>query len=87
MRISCDKDMTPENLLKSVTERSIQYLAGLQKGNVFPSTEAIDALAKLDKPLPDGPSDIETVIGLLDTIGSPATVLTAGGRAGADTRR
>jgi glutamate/tyrosine decarboxylase-like PLP-dependent enzyme len=41
---------------------------------------AIDALAKLDEPLPDGPGDIETVIGLLDNIGSPATVLTAGGR-------
>jgi glutamate/tyrosine decarboxylase-like PLP-dependent enzyme len=63
-----------------VTERSVQYLAGLEKGNVFPSSVAIDALAKLDEPLPDGPGDIETVIGLLDNIGSPATVLTAGGR-------
>ena len=72
--------MTLEELLRSVTERSVQYLAGLQKGNVFPSSVAIDALAKLDEPLPDGPGDIETVIGLLDNIGSPATVLTAGGR-------
>ena len=72
--------MTLEELLRSVTERSVQYLVGLQKGNVFPSSEAIDALGKLDEPLPDGPSDIETVIGLLDEIGSPATVLTAGGR-------
>ncbi|MCK4988637.1 MAG: aminotransferase class V-fold PLP-dependent enzyme, partial [Desulfobacterales bacterium] len=63
-----------------MTERSVQYLAGLEKGNVFPSSVAIDALAKLDEPLPDGPGDIETVIGLLDNIGSPATVLTAGGR-------
>lgn len=72
--------MTLEELLRSVTERSVQYLVGLQKGNVFPSSEAIDALDKLDEPLPDRPSDIETVIGLLDEIGSPATVLTAGGR-------
>ncbi len=72
--------MTLEELLRSVTERSVQYLAGLEKGNVFPSSVAIDALAKLDEPLPDGPGDIETVIGLLDNIGSPATVLTAGGR-------
>ena len=72
--------MTLEELLRSVTERSVQYLVGLQKGNVFPSSEAIDALAKLDEPLPDGPGDIETVIDLLDNIGSPATVLTAGGR-------
>jgi len=72
--------MTLEELLRSVTERSVQYLAGLQKGNVFPSSVAIDALAKLDELLPDGPGDIETVIGLLDNIGSPATVLTAGGR-------
>jgi glutamate/tyrosine decarboxylase-like PLP-dependent enzyme len=63
-----------------VTERSVQYLGRLQNGNVFPSSEAIDALTKLDEPLPDGPSDIETVIDLLDNIGSPATVLTAGGR-------
>jgi glutamate/tyrosine decarboxylase-like PLP-dependent enzyme len=52
----------------------------LQESNVFPSSAAIEALAKLDEPLPEDSTDIESVVSFLDEIGSPATVLTAGGR-------
>jgi glutamate/tyrosine decarboxylase-like PLP-dependent enzyme len=74
------QDMKMENLLKSVAQRSARYLAGLQEGPVFPSPEAIEAINKLDEPLPEGPTDVDSVIELLDEIGSPATVSTAGGR-------
>lgn len=45
-----------------------------------PSREALDALAVLDEPLPECPTAPEAVIDLLDRVGSPATVATAGGR-------
>ena len=74
------KDMTMENLIRLIAERSVRYLTELQESNVFPSSAAIEALAKLDEPLPEDSTDIESVVNLLDEIGSPATVLTAGGR-------
>lgn len=72
--------MTMENLIRLIAERSVRYLTRLQESNVFPSSAAIEALAKLDEPLPEDSTDIESVVSFLDEIGSPATVLTAGGR-------
>jgi glutamate/tyrosine decarboxylase-like PLP-dependent enzyme len=69
-----------KNLLKAAAERSIRYLEGLETRGVAPSPEAINHLLELDEPLPDHPTDPETVLGLLDDIGSPATVASAGGR-------
>ncbi|MEW6213160.1 MAG: aminotransferase class V-fold PLP-dependent enzyme [Acidobacteriota bacterium] len=68
------------DLLKSVSERAIRYLENVDDRSVAPSPEAVAALAKLDTPLPQKPTDPETVIALLDEIGSPATVVNAGGR-------
>jgi glutamate/tyrosine decarboxylase-like PLP-dependent enzyme len=47
---------------------------------VAPDEAALRQLALLDEPLPDGPADPHAVLDLLDRIGSPATVATAGGR-------
>jgi glutamate/tyrosine decarboxylase-like PLP-dependent enzyme len=69
-----------KNLLKAAAERSIRYLEGLETRGVAPSPKAIDRLTQLDEPLPDRPTEPETVLGLLDDIGSPATVTTAGSR-------
>ncbi|MBT8331993.1 MAG: aspartate aminotransferase family protein [Deltaproteobacteria bacterium] len=69
-----------ENLLKLTAERSIHYLGRLPEGRVFPSSAAIASLSNLVEPLPEAPSKDEDVIQLLDDIGSPATVLTTGGR-------
>jgi len=69
-----------ENLLKLTAERSIRYLGRLPEGRVFPSSAAIASLSNLVEPLPEAPSKDEDVIQLLDDIGSPATVLTTGGR-------
>ncbi len=68
------------DLLALAAERAIRYREGLDERRVAPSTEEIERLAALAGPLPDGPADPAAVLALLDEIGSPATVTTAGGR-------
>jgi glutamate/tyrosine decarboxylase-like PLP-dependent enzyme len=68
------------SLLKSVAERAINYQRNLDSRSVSPTPEALGRLAELDVPLQDDPTDAEEVIELLDRVGSPATVATAGGR-------
>jgi glutamate/tyrosine decarboxylase-like PLP-dependent enzyme len=68
------------DLLSEVALRANRYLQGLNTRSVAPPQEALDHLAILDEPLPECPTDPEAVIDLLDRIGSPATVATAGGR-------
>lgn len=67
-------------LLRTVAERAGWYLEGLDSRTVVPSRPAIDRLAHLDEPLPEGPSDPATILALLDDLGSPATVASTGGR-------
>ncbi len=67
-------------LLESTAERAIRYLESLDDRSVGPLPDAVARLAELDEPLPDKPTDPESVIALLDEIGSPATVATAGRR-------
>src|SRR5216683_2579128 len=55
-------------------------LEGVDHRAVAPSGAAVDRLGQLDEPLPDGPSDPAAVLALLDEIGSPATLATAGRR-------
>lgn len=69
-----------KHLLKETTDRALRYLDGLNDRNVAPSPEAIANLRRLDEPLPEVPTDPEAVVALLDEIGSPATVATAGSR-------
>jgi len=60
-------------LLGSAAERSISYLGGLDARSVAPSSQAVAGLARLDEPLPPGPSAPEDVLAMLDKICSPAT--------------
>ncbi len=69
-----------EQLLQSVAERAARYLDALHNRKVAPTSDSLHQLTRLDEAFPDGPSDPETVISLLDEIGSPATVATAGSR-------
>jgi glutamate/tyrosine decarboxylase-like PLP-dependent enzyme len=69
-----------KRLLESAAERAVRYLESLDDRSVGPLPEAINRLAELDEPFPDKPTDPESVIALLDEIGSPATVATAGRR-------
>ncbi|MDQ3696013.1 MAG: aminotransferase class V-fold PLP-dependent enzyme [Chloroflexota bacterium] len=67
-------------LLRQTAERAIRYLDGLDERAVNASPAALARLAGLDEPLPAEPTDAGEVIALLDEIGSPATIATAGGR-------
>ena len=67
-------------LLKEVMQRANRYLEGLDKRSVAPSLDAVNRLSKLYEPLPDGSTEPEDVLALLDDIGSPATVGSAGAR-------
>src|SRR5947199_408803 len=69
-----------EDLLRTTAELAARYLAGLQDRAVAPTPEALANLRRLDEPLPEHPTDPSTVIRLLDDIGSPATMASAGGR-------
>lgn len=69
-----------EELLHSTAERAIRYLRELPERRVAPDADALAALERFDEPLPDGPDDPGRVIALLDEVGSPATVASAGPR-------
>jgi glutamate/tyrosine decarboxylase-like PLP-dependent enzyme len=67
-------------LLTDFLDRGLRYIDGRDERRVTPSEEAIARLALLDEPLPEAPTDPRIVLRMLDEIGSPATVVTAGGR-------
>ena len=69
-----------DKLLQQTAVRAAAYLHSLDDRSVAPTAAAIAGLAAFDEPLPAGPSDPAAVIELLDRIGSPATVVNAGGR-------
>ncbi len=68
------------DLLEMAAERAIAYREGLGERRVAPTPETAARLAALGGPLPEKPTDPETVLALLDELGSPATMATAGGR-------
>ena len=67
-------------LLDEAARRAIAYLDGVGQRSVTPTSGALEGLARLDEPLPHGPGDPADTLRLLDTVGSPATVATAGPR-------
>jgi glutamate/tyrosine decarboxylase-like PLP-dependent enzyme len=69
-----------DDLLHEAAERAKEYLKTLRSRPVFPSSAAVSRLTELGGNLPDGPADPEKVLKVLDEIGSPATVASAGGR-------
>jgi glutamate/tyrosine decarboxylase-like PLP-dependent enzyme len=69
-----------QKLLAETADRAARYLAEIGDRRVAPSPADVARLEALGGPLPHSPSDPSEVVGLLDEIGSPATVATAGGR-------
>jgi glutamate/tyrosine decarboxylase-like PLP-dependent enzyme len=67
-------------LLKRAARDAMDYLEGEDSRPVAPSAQAVAALSALRGPLPPGPTSAETVLHLLDTYGSPATVSKTSGR-------
>jgi len=69
-----------DDILREAADRATAYLDGIETRHVFPSGTAIGRLTELGGKLPDAPMSAEKVLELLDEIGSPATVTSAGGR-------
>jgi glutamate/tyrosine decarboxylase-like PLP-dependent enzyme len=67
-------------LLTSTAQRAIRYLDALDARGVAPSLDAVERLRMLRLPLPDEPAAPDAVLAMLDEVGSPATVVNAGGR-------
>ncbi len=69
-----------KELLAQTAVRAARYLSEIEARAVVPSAESIARLASLRGLLPEGPTDPAEILALLDEVGSPATVATAGGR-------
>jgi len=67
-------------LLADALRRSVRYLDNARSRRVGPTQADAERLADLGGPLPEHPSDAHGVLAMLDDIGSPATVINAGGR-------
>ena len=73
-------ETSARKLLEQAAGRGIRYLEGLGARGVFPPASALQRLEELGGSFPMEYSDPAEVLALLDEIGSPATVGTAGRR-------
>ncbi len=67
-------------LLEQASQRAIAYLESLESRRVSPDATAIRRLSELDIAFPPQGLDPAAILRILDEIGSPATVASAGGR-------
>jgi glutamate/tyrosine decarboxylase-like PLP-dependent enzyme len=67
-------------LLETTAEKAIQYLENLDNRTVTPGKESLDRIEQFRELLPESSEDPLKVIRMLDDIGSPATLATAGPR-------
>jgi glutamate/tyrosine decarboxylase-like PLP-dependent enzyme len=67
-------------LLPDAARRGLAYRRSLGERRVVPDASAHAMLAALREPMPQHGSEAATVVALLDAIGSPNTVASAGGR-------
>jgi glutamate/tyrosine decarboxylase-like PLP-dependent enzyme len=75
MGVASEKDV-----LLDAARRAIAYKQTVVDRSVAPSSAAINQLDQLYQPLPQSGLDPLEIVRLLDTIGSPATVASTGGR-------
>jgi glutamate/tyrosine decarboxylase-like PLP-dependent enzyme len=69
-----------EPLLIDAAGRAARYLDGLPTRRISPSSSDVEGLEGFFRPLQEGPIDPAQVLDELDSLGSPATVASAGGR-------
>ena len=69
-----------DDLLHEAAGRAASYVKTLGARPAFPSRASVGRLEELGSDLSDAPSDPKEVLELLDGVGSPATVASAGGR-------
>jgi glutamate/tyrosine decarboxylase-like PLP-dependent enzyme len=74
------REVTVKDLLAETAVRAARYIADIDNRPIAPRAETIACLRTLGGPLPEGPSDPAELLGLLDEVGSPATVATTSGR-------
>jgi glutamate/tyrosine decarboxylase-like PLP-dependent enzyme len=74
------KEPVVNSLLNEAAQRAERYLDSLQERPVAPSSEAVNALVRLNEPLPQGSTDPAQVLAFLDEVVSPATMAMAGPR-------
>ncbi len=67
-------------LLTDAASRAARYLDEIQTRRVSPEAKAIENIKKFNQPLQDQPIDPTKVLEELDTLGSPATMVSADGR-------
>src|SRR5258706_2489294 len=67
-------------LLRMAAERGTRYVEAVSSRRVSPGAAALAGLEKFREKLPEGPTEARRVIEILDEVGSPATVASAGGR-------
>lgn len=68
------------DLLDDVARRAARYLRQLPARAIWPDDAALAALDKFVEPMPRPPAPAEAVLAMLDELGSPATVASAGPR-------
>src|SRR4051794_12781149 len=61
-------------------ERAVRYVCSASERSVAPAETALAALQKFHEPLPQSGCDPNEVLAMLDEMGSPATVMSTGGR-------
>ena len=71
---------TREALYEDAARRAARYLDGLGARSVEPRPEDVSRLQELTGPLPEAAGDAGEILRLLDEVGSPATLATAGPR-------
>ena len=69
-----------DRILRDAATRGARYLEELETRSVVPSQETLERLSELGGPMPGKPTDPADVLALLDEVGSPATLASAGGR-------
>lgn len=67
-------------LLRAADRRARAYIESLSERSVFPDGTALARLERFNEELPAHASDPSETLALLDEVGSPATVASAGAR-------
>ena len=66
--------------LRAAADAALAYAASVDDRPAFPGAAAVAGLSGFDEPLPETGADVAETLRLLDSVGSPATVASTGGR-------
>ena len=71
---------TDMDIINQFSKIAENYLSGINRNPVFPSTDSLKQLQHLNESLQENPVSADDILNLLDAKGSPATVKSTGGR-------